>query len=102
MSTELPDRITVTFTEEDRQNAERYSDICGCLLYTALKRMDMPVSHVGGDDALIGESGDAVRYTFAVRQFHPEDILDEDRQEKPFYRESVVGDTLVLHRDANY
>lgn len=89
-------RITVIFTEEDRQKAKRYGDICGCILYTALTRMGFEVSSVGGSSATI-----AGRYYRFAKWFDPDktNFVEKSAARKPFYKESIVGRKLNLHAE---
>lgn len=87
----LPDTITVTFTEEDRQTADHYHESCGCLLHTALTRMGFKNVRIGAcGDTFIGDN-----LYEPVEAFNSS--VERDRPiRKPYYKKSVVGKTIHL------
>lgn len=84
--------IMIEITEEDRQSADHYSNICGCLVWTALRRMGYsrvsvgaPTVRLGGDDY----SSDEITSS--------ELAVDHFAKARPFYRKEVVGKQIVLY-----
>lgn len=79
--------IKVIFTEEDRQNADKYDSNTDCLLATALKRMGFEDVSVGGWGNF---SIDGIYYR-PVTKFNVGLVEDEFATQAPYYYPSVVG-----------
>jgi hypothetical protein len=95
-----PEVIGVTFTEEDVENAGRYTDTGGCLLCTALKRMGFKDVAVGGlPQGNVNIDGFRHVYELAD-EYNCDPIIKHCnwRATKPHFDKSVVGLTLTFVR----
>lgn len=94
-NTPIPDKFTVTITEEDRQNAFDFCDNGECLMATAVKRMfphatvDEFVSQmrIEGTEYSHEHAGTTALYYTAAAI------------ESPFYGPEVVGKTFTFTRE---
>jgi hypothetical protein len=98
LAPKFPDTITVVFTEEDRQNADVYTNNVGCLLHTALTRMGYK-NHSVGAYGEVHINNNTVAYKPATEDAFNIDLVEDDNAtERPYYLPSVVGMTLELFR----
>lgn len=95
----LPNQITVTITEEDRQNALDFCDNGGCILATATLRT---VNERGHAYKRVSEGID--RIVVGVTIYHHPNFHADDAHRiigslsKPHYLPEVVGTKVVLCR----
>lgn len=95
----LPDKFTVKITEGDRQQADRFSNNCACLIATAVRRSLATRRSIGeGVDAILIGSGKAevaYRHDYCgAEELH----VDQYACQKPFYKSSIVGRQITFTR----
>lgn len=91
--------FTLTITEEDRQNADNYGNNCSCLIATALKRLGAKDVNECVNSASI--DGVWFNHTPAGIQAVQFDNVAAEHDEKPLYKEPVVGRVFQFWRAAS-
>ena len=90
----LPSKITVTFTEEDRQAAAPYVESSNCIFCTAGRRLGLTVEDCDLFTATIGDQEYEFVGVFDSAAAHS----NEAARKPPFYHAEIVGKTITLKR----
>ena len=92
---ELPEKLNVTITEEDRQQAGRFCLSEFCLLATAARRMGFAEPNMGTArlHVTVGD-GRRAPYRALSGEYGIEEVCAYDRDQPPYYAPEVVGRTF--------
>lgn len=94
MKTKLPETIKIVFTESDRQNAERFTNRCGCLIVTALRRMGFK-----GKIRELLDRTEIGNQLYTHTEFGADRAkTDDSATQKPLYLPAVVGKRITLKK----
>jgi len=95
MKTQLPNKIEVTFTEEDRISAGAYTDTKNCLMATALKRL----GYNHDRDVRVHPGVVLIDHAKYLGEVYTHTMKRSNSWHKPYYDSSVVGTTITLTRE---